>query len=264
MLTRKKIYDLDFINENDFDKVVNEIMQYDYYKDYYNTRLPLLITPNVDDVVKFSKPENKFIADNMTRASFILPDGQFIVWSSWLLQNPLKKRLPGSDLFPALWEKIKATDKTILLIAPDERVGELLSQEYAHLHYYVPPFFDENNKAALDAVIENCIQQINTLQPDMVLIGIRFPKQHFIALSAIEHLQTRLIENAASIKMPLFLLLGASFEFYLGIKKRAPKFVRFLGMEWFHRFVQEPRRLFRRFFIEDMAFFGIFWKEIFK
>lgn len=261
MLTRKTIYNLDFISDNGFENIVHEILTYNSAASYYADKLPLLITPNVDDVVKFSKRENAYIAGQMKKAAFILPDGQFIVWSSWLLQKSLQKRLPGSDLFPALWSKIKTSNKKILLIAPDEKVGILLQQEYEHLSYYVPPFFDERDEVTLQNVIQQCNSHIDKTQPDLVLIGIRFPKQHLIALRAIAYLATKNNDNK---QVPLFLLLGASFEFYLGIKKRAPKIIRFLGLEWFHRFVQEPKRLFRRFFIEDMAFFSIFWKEKFK
>ncbi len=261
MLKRITLYDLDFISANNFTNVVQEIMFFDPFTEYYNKRLPLLITPNVDDVVKFSKEENIYIAKNMQNASFILPDGQFVVWSSWLLRKPLQRRLPGSDLFPALWSEIKNSNKKIFLIAPDDKVGKLLQNEYPSLRYIVPPFFKECDTSALNEIIDQAIREIQSIRPDMIFIGIRFPKQHLIALKMIDKikLQQNIIPNDST--MPLFLLLGASFEFYLGIKKRAPRFIQILGMEWFHRFVQEPRRLFKRFFIEDMAFFPIIYRE---
>lgn len=260
MLKRITLYGLDFISANDFTDLVKEIMCFDPQSIYYDQRLPLLITPNVDDVVKFNKKENKYIADKMQKASFILPDGQFVVWSSWLLRKPLQRRLPGSDLFPALWTEIKKSKKKIFLIAPDEKVGKLLQNEYPSLRYIVPAFFKEDDISAINNIVDQAMQEIRSTPPDLIFIGIRFPKQHLIALKLIDKLNiqdTKLKENS----MPLFLLLGASFEFYLGIKKRAPRFVQIIGMEWFHRFAQEPRRLFKRFFIEDMAFFPIIYKE---
>ena len=47
----------------------------------------------------------------------------------------------------------------------------------------------------------------------------------------------------------------------LGLKKQAPRWVQRAGLEWFFRFVQEPRRLFRRYFIDDVAFFPLVWRE---
>ncbi len=64
--------------------------------------------------------------------------------------------------------------------------------------------------------------------------------------------------------MPLFLLMGASFEFYLGLKKRAPVIWQKAGLEWFYRFTQEPHRLFKRFFIDDLQFFPIVAREFLK
>jgi N-acetylglucosaminyldiphosphoundecaprenol N-acetyl-beta-D-mannosaminyltransferase len=58
--------------------------------------------------------------------------------------------------------------------------------------------------------------------------------------------------------------MGASYEFYLNLKKRAPKFWQKTGMEWFYRFTQEPGRLFRRYFVDDMQFFPIVWREFRK
>jgi N-acetylglucosaminyldiphosphoundecaprenol N-acetyl-beta-D-mannosaminyltransferase len=65
----------------------------------------------------------------------------------------------------------------------------------------------------------------------------------------------------AGVPYPLFAAVGASFEMLFGLKKQAPLWVRRAGLEWFFRFVQEPRRLFRRYFIDDMAFFPLVWRE---
>jgi hypothetical protein len=57
--------------------------------------------------------------------------------------------------------------------------------------------------------------------------------------------------------VPVFLLIGGGFNMYVGRTRRAPRWVRRLGGEWFFRFLLEPRRLFRRYFIEDMRFLSI-------
>lgn len=62
--------------------------------------------------------------------------------------------------------------------------------------------------------------------------------------------------------MPLFLLLGASYEFHAGLKKRAPMIFQKLGLEFFHRFLSEPKRMFRRYFVDDMVFFKLALKEL--
>ncbi|MBK7110387.1 MAG: WecB/TagA/CpsF family glycosyltransferase [Bacteroidetes bacterium] len=101
----------------------------------------------------------------------------------------------------------------------------------------------------------------NTFKPEYIFIGIRFPKQNYIAFELLDNLQK---QGYSKSEMPLCLLLGASYEFYLDIKKRAPAIWQKTGMEWFYRFTQEPGRLFKRYFIDDMQFVSIFMKEYFK
>ena len=143
--------------------------------------------------------------------------------------------------------------------------------------YYVPPFFDVENKTELENVINGCIPLFDKFKPEYVFLGIRFPKQNHIALGLIDHVRKNWSLQPAplnaemntdqSIKpiqhstMPLFLLLGASYEFYLNLKKRAPSFWQKVGMEWFYRFTQEPGRLFKRYFVDDLKFFPIVWRE---
>ena len=60
----------------------------------------------------------------------------------------------------------------------------------------------------------------------------------------------------------LFMALGATVDFEAGTVKRCPLWLQRMGMEWFWRFCQEPRRLFRRYFIQDMQFFWYFGKQL--
>lgn len=97
-----------------------------------------------------------------------------------------------------------------------------------------------------------------------MFLGIRFPKQNHIALGLIEHInQYNATHNETPRNMPLFLLLGASYEFYLNIKTCSEILAK-IGMEWFYRFTQEPGRLFKRYFIDDMQFIPIVIREFRK
>ena len=62
--------------------------------------------------------------------------------------------------------------------------------------------------------------------------------------------------------MPIFLLLGGSFEMYLGTTKRAPTWMQRVGLEWFFRFLMEPKRLFRRYFVTDTRFVWLLAREL--
>ncbi len=261
MLKRTRIFHLDFINDTSFDAVLHSILHFHGEFPDSNNKLPLLFTPNVDDVVKLNQQKYADVAERLYRSFYILPDGQPIIWASKLLGKPLARRLPGSELFPLLWKLLTGNNKRIVLVAPSEEVGSMLRREYPALEYYVPPFFEADDREALQKITADLLKLCNVFQPEYVFLGIRFPKQNYIAFALLEHLEQ---QGLPKHKMPLCLLLGASYEFYLDIKKRAPAIWQKMGMEWFFRFTQEPGRLFKRYFIDDMQFVGIFIKELFK
>ena len=97
---------------------------------------------------------------------------------------------------------------------------------------------------------------VRDTRAEFVFVGISFPKQQRVALAV-----TDLLRDAGE-HVPLFLLLGGSFEMYLGQVKRAPKWMQRFGLEWFFRFVQEPRRLFKRYFVTDTRFAWLCVREL--
>lgn len=259
MLQRTKIFDLNFINDTNFDALIDSVLHFSEIWDPEANSLPFLFTPNVDDVVKLHEKRYAALAALLKRSYYILPDGQPVIWASRLLgkKRRLQKRLPGSELFPLLWKALIGRNKRIMIVAPSEAVGELLRKEYPSACCYVPPFFDADDNEALARIQAEASEIFVREKPEYVFLGIRFPKQNYIALGLAGHPAQK--DNKA-----LFLLMGASYEFYLQLKKRAPQFWQKLGLEWFYRFTQEPGRLFRRYFIDDMKFFGILAAEFFR
>ncbi len=292
MIKRTRIFDLDLINDKNFDETISSILNFNKEYDENSNLLPLLFTPNVDDIVKLNEKKYEELSAILKRSYYILPDGQPVIWASKLLGKKLESRLPGSELFPLLWKAVIRENKRVMVVAPSPEVGELLKKEYPSLEYYVPPFFDVNNPSELKNVITGASEVFDKIKPDYVFIGIRFPKQNHIALGLIEHFKKSQLQSLNSelrtqnpelkhvvidegdllhvrtqnseYRTPLFLLMGASYEFYLNLKKRAPKFWQKTGMEWFYRFTQEPGRLFKRYFVDDMQFFPIVWREFKK
>ncbi|MFN0088923.1 MAG: WecB/TagA/CpsF family glycosyltransferase [Acidimicrobiales bacterium] len=219
-------------------------------------RLPLVVTPNVDDVVKLSDRRHHRIAAAVRRARYALPDGQPIVWASRLLGRPLTARLPGSSLFPPLWQRTISDRRRVLVIAPSDRVATALLDEHPCAEAIVPPLLDVTDVERFEDLLDDYAAAIEAHRPELVFVGICFPKQQLIALGLIERLQR------AGAPTPLFLLLGGSFDMHLGLRSRAPGWVQRAGLEWFYRFLQEPRRLFRRYFISDMQFLPLLLREL--
>jgi N-acetylglucosaminyldiphosphoundecaprenol N-acetyl-beta-D-mannosaminyltransferase len=102
------------------------------------------------------------------------------------------------------------------------------------------------------------MSKIDEQGADYVFIGLGFPKQEHIALEMFRRLRS------SGKPLPKTFLLGASFEFYWGTKKRAPMFYQRMGIEFVHRIISEPRRLAKRYLWDDLPFLGIAISELRK
>ena len=257
---KTKIYGYDFVNAENINNIVDFIFENLNNFDTKNEHLPIVLPINVDLLIKL---ENDFpdLKNKLKKSFLILPDGQPIVWSSRILSKnkPLKKRLAGSDLFPALWEKIKEKRIKTLIVAPSEKVKNALQKEYPEAKFLVPPYiFYPKEKNKFEEIIEEIYKIIVNYNIKIVLLGIGFPKQEITSIKISEKLKKN------NLNLPIFVTLGASFEFYIGEKKRAPQFIQNIGLEWFYRFLQEPKRLFKRYFVDDIKFISFFFKELRK
>ena len=111
---------------------------------------------------------------------------------------------------------------------------------------YSPPI--GNYKELTDSKYINDIQES---KPDIVWVSLGFPKQEMF----IEHLLTKY-----PIKSNL-VGVGAVFEWVAGTKIKAPEFIANLGLEWVLRLVQEPKRLYKRYFIDNFLFLYLIIKQ---
>jgi len=114
--------------------------------------------------------------------------------------------------------------------------------------YYSPPYKKEFTKSENNFFIK----KINDFKPDILFVGMTAPKQ-----------EKWVYNNYKKIDCKIFSTIGAVFDFYAGRIKRAPQIFILLGLEWFYRFLQEPKRLFQRNFISAPKFlFYLFIEKI--
>ncbi len=250
-MIKQSIFNLNFVAADNFDAIIESII----YENTANDEFPVVITPNVDLTVHLN--HNKEILSVFQHARFILPDGAPIIWFSKILGKPLKKRLAGSDLFPLVWKAIVQHQKKVFLVIPNEAVKAVLEKEYPNAQFYIPPFFEATAKA-VEIESNKIFPLLKQQQPDYVFLGLRYPKQEMLIISLHNKLKNE------QHKMPLFFNLGASYEFYTGLKNRAPQWMQRVGFEWLHRFLSEPKRTFKRYFYDDLYIFVLFFKEIFS
>ncbi|MGH1489340.1 MAG: WecB/TagA/CpsF family glycosyltransferase [Acidimicrobiales bacterium] len=251
-LERTQIFGLDFVNAESLDAVIVELLNAPRRDDDV---LPVVLTPNVDILVHLDEDQHSIEADLFRRAQYCLPDGQPLVIASRFIGERLRARLPGSGLFSDLWPQIVADKVPVLVVASSDVIAERLGDEHPDVGLIVPPMFDVDDKSAIAEIVDEILISARAVRPSMIFVGIGNPKDARIIAALFERWDERIGPK------PLCLGLGGSFAMYLGLKKRAPAWVQKIGMEWFFRFTQEPRRLFHRYFVRDMAFFNIARRE---
>ncbi len=179
-------------------------------------------------------------------ATFAVADGMPLVWASRLAGDPLPERVTGASLVGTLAEAAALTGHTVYLVGGDPGVPEAAAAALVErfpgtvvVGTDSPPYGFDRDEEQLTAVVERIV----AARPDLVLVGLGFPKQ--------ERLITRLTRQLPGAWL---LGCGAGIPFAAGQFRRAPGLVQRLGAEWVHRLVLEPRRLARRYLVQDLPF----------
>lgn len=251
-LHRTRLFGLDLINSEHLEPVIDQILDGPRSSGEWH---PVVLTPNVDIVVHLEQNQSAPEYELFHRAQYCLPDGQPLVMVSGLLGEKIKARLPGSELFQGLWPRIAEQERPVVVIASTDEVAALLEKQHPKAGYIVPPMFDEDDEDAIADIVTDTLAAAMAVRPELVLVGIGNPKDARIIAGLLDRWDPQVGPA------PLCLGLGGSFNMHLGLRKRAPSWIQRMGFEWFFRFLQEPRRLFYRYFIRDMAFFPIVWRE---
>lgn len=248
------LFGLDFVDLPGIDPLIEPLSEH-VPRVHQDDPLPVVVTPNVDQIVQRDR-ERSVEANRLTdRSCLILPDGQPIVWASKALRRPLTARLAGSDLVPPLWTTLMEAGAPTLVIASAERTAERVRSDGPTAHALVAPMLSVDRPDEITAFGAVCADAILAGRPTHVFVTLGFPKQDLVIAATIDALAAR------DEPLPLFLAVGQSFEMHYGIVPRAPHWMQRVGLEWFHRFLREPRRLFRRYFVDDPAFLAIVWRE---
>lgn len=214
----------------------------------------VLITPNVDHLVKLQRDAGFY--DVYREAEWVVCDSKILYLLSKLLRRPLPEAIPGSSFFTAYYmhHKDDADCRIFLLGAKEgiaakamERINGKVGRRII-VGAHSPSFGFEKHEKECDDIIGI----VNKSGANVLLVGVGAPKQ--------EKWIMKYRDRMPGVK--LFMALGATIDFEAGTLKRAPMFWQKLGMEWLYRVLKEPRRLFRRYFVDDMQFFFYFAKQL--
>lgn len=201
-----------------------------------------VVTPNVDHIVQLEKDSE--LQKVYKNADLILADGKPLIWISNYYKTPIKEKVSGSDLFPLLCEMAGEKGYKMFFLGAAEgvaaRAATNLKKRYSNLEVagvYSPPFgFEENEEE-----VEKILQMIIKSNVDILIVGLGAPKQEKFIFKYHDRLN-----------VPISLGLGASLDFEAGNIKRAPKWMQKSGLEWLFRITQDPRRMFKRYIIDDI------------
>lgn len=207
-----------------------------------------IVGVNVDQALRVI--ENEYSNEIFRNAELVFTDGKPVVWMAKALKRPIMQKVSGPDLMLKLCERAAQKGHKIFLLGAGPGVAEQaarnLERDYPGLvcvGTYSPPFGFEKDSAEMEKIIS----MLRESGADQLFVGMGSPKQDIF-----------IYENMAKYQIPVSYSMGAALDFIGGGAKRAPKWMCECGLEWFHRFLQNPKRLFKRYFVDDRRIFRYF------
>ena len=206
-----------------------------------------IVTPNLQHIVELNRSPK--LRDCYNNACISLCDSRIIALLSRMFGNKILNVVPGSDLTKYFFEKVFRENDSIMVVGSTETEVEFLKKKYSlnNLVHCDPTMGFIKN---LDE-IEKVINTIEIIKPRYLFLAVGFPRQEQLAC---------LIKSRVFFDCTAF-CIGASIDFLTGKQKRSPVIWQKLHLEWFYRFLQEPDRLFRRYFIDSWGIIGLIIKE---
>lgn len=206
-----------------------------------------VVTPNVDHIVQLET--NKELKAVYTNASLILTDGKPLLWIAKWYGTPIKEKISGSDLFPLLCKMAAEKEYTMFFLGAAEGVAakaaENLMKRYKGLQVvgaYSPPYGFENDPEETNKIKA----MIKGAHPHILIVGLGCPKQ-----------EKFMYHHCKELGAPISFGLGASFDFEAGNIKRAPRWMSNHGLEWLFRITQDPKRMAKRYLMDDRKIIGL-------
>ena len=179
------------------------------------------------------------------QAGLVTPDGMPLVWLSHLKGCSWVERVYGPDLMLAICQRSLIKGYRHYFYGGGKGVADRLvtrlTQRFPGLQIagsWSPPF-----RSLTHDEDDDLTQSINSATPDIVWIGLSTPKQEYW-----------MYEHLGRVRAQVMIGVGAAFDFHAGVKKQAPRWMQRSGLEWSFRLLSEPRRLWRRYLINNSLF----------
>lgn len=205
---------------------------------------------NVDSVVRANR-DNEYLKI-INQAGLVTFDGMPLVMFSRLLKFGTFERVSGPDLFDRLLVLAQKNHWKVSFVGGEEKtiqkVRRRIEQEYPEIRigFVHNGYWKEKEEAKV-------VEGIANSKSDILFLALGAPKQDWF-----------ITKNLEKFKVGFALGVGGCFDIFAGYKKRAPRFIQNAGLEWLYRFMQEPKRLFRRYFIYDLKILALLTGELYR
>ncbi len=205
---------------------------------------------NVAKLVKARKDVQ--LRQSVEQADYILADGLPLVWLSRVLGRPLPGRIAGIDIMIELLKEAGVKNWRVYFLGANPHVLarfiENVRKDFNNVQIagFRDGYFTEEQQ-------QDVADNIKKSSADILFVGISSPKK--------ENFLSRWHQY---INVPVCHGVGGSFDVIAGVTKRAPLWMQKCGLEWFYRFLQEPRRMWKRYLVTNAVFVGLSIKEIVK
>ncbi|MEM9216178.1 MAG: WecB/TagA/CpsF family glycosyltransferase [Cyanobacteria bacterium P01_F01_bin.150] len=216
----------------------------------------IIFTPNVDHLMRLrNDPSFRKVYEC---ATYRTCDSQILMFAAKLLGNPLVEKVSGSDLFPAFYDYYKYDEgiKVFLLgskegvaLTAQQKINQKVGRQLV-VGAHSPSFGFENDPSECAKLIK----LIEASGANVLALGVGSPKQE---RWIYEH-------HSRFENVKLFMAIGATIDFEAGYVARAPRWISESGLEWLYRLTREPRRLWKRYMINDLPFVGLLAKELIR
>lgn len=228
--------------------VLNVQETIDLVEQYVITKTPLhLMGVNADKINEVN--QNERMKQIVNSCGIINADGASVIMASKYLKKPLPERVAGVDLMQSLVALSESNGYSVYLLGAKQQVvektAEVLKARHPNLNLVGihNGYFKESDWSAIS-------DELKTLKPDFVFVGITSPMKEYL----IEFLQE---DGNDSV----FMGVGGSFDVISGNIPRAPMWMQKANLEWLFRVIQEPKRLFKRYFVGNWTFIKAVLKE---
>ena len=195
------------------------------------------------------------VRELVSAADLVVADGMPLIWAGGLQGSRLPQRVAGSTLTVSLSEAAGRAGASVYLLGGNPGMADAAARKLTERNpdlriagTLCPPYGFEQDRDWLDRIVAS----LRDAAPDIVFVGLGFPKQERLIVWLRQRMPTA-----------WFVSCGISFSFVAGEFRRAPVAVQRLGLEWLHRLIQEPRRLFRRYLVQGVPFLSaLFWSAL--